>query len=411
MSFRNPTLNIIGGEPECLLPKDINFYARKEGLTQLVASYNLTDLPLASLPTAPDNTAEGLTFQEWNFTLAEVNALTGIMEIGATYKTTDGKTKAFLTLTTVTTLTPTISFTKTDTSTLLLEVRKVSDDSLQWSTTNTGTGAQSETVSGIVEEGDYYLTMDITVGTGKYGLGGNTLTNPLIATTVNSLTEVFVGDDVNVLNEYAFYLSTSLKEITIPNTTTLFGTETNVLFNNGNHFRSAWALRALIIPRGVLLIPKLLATVINSFKYLSIPNTVTTIGSDAFEQLGCIERFTLPNSVTSISDDLARSNKGLQYVQLSDNVTIIEGDMFVACDLQSVTFPAGVTEIQASAFASNYNCLVYDFSALAGPPTLVDINAFSSLNDRCKILVKTGTLATWQVATNWVTYADYMKEV
>ena len=67
--------------------KDVNFYDY-DGT--LVAGYTVSEAQaLSTLPTAPTHT--GLTFQEWNYTLAEINATVSSLDIGATYITTDGK--------------------------------------------------------------------------------------------------------------------------------------------------------------------------------------------------------------------------------------------------------------------------------------------------------------------------------
>ena len=58
----------------------------------IVASYTLEEAQaLTALPDAP--THDGLTFQGWNWSLADINALTRSMNIGAMYITDDGKTR------------------------------------------------------------------------------------------------------------------------------------------------------------------------------------------------------------------------------------------------------------------------------------------------------------------------------
>ena len=81
-----------GGTIPSASPKEVNFYDY-DG-TCLFA-YTLAEAQaLEALPAAPDHSSDTipLTFQEWNYTLAQVNALTNKANIGATYIPTDGKT-------------------------------------------------------------------------------------------------------------------------------------------------------------------------------------------------------------------------------------------------------------------------------------------------------------------------------
>lgn len=88
-----------GGETPEAEWKDVNFidYDGKN-----LYSYTTAEaLALTELPPAPDRTSKGLTFQEWNYTLAEMKANandTGKCTAGAIYFPTDGKTHLFITL-------------------------------------------------------------------------------------------------------------------------------------------------------------------------------------------------------------------------------------------------------------------------------------------------------------------------
>ncbi len=69
-------------------PGGINFFDYKGNL---VASYKLSELPLAEYPEAPEY--DGLTFVEWNWTLSEINqyGMQGGADVGANYEPSDGK--------------------------------------------------------------------------------------------------------------------------------------------------------------------------------------------------------------------------------------------------------------------------------------------------------------------------------
>ena len=88
-----------GGETPEAEWKDVNFidYDGKN-----LYSYTTAEaLALTELPPAPDRTSKGLTFQAWNYTLAQMKenaGATGSCTVGATYLTTDGDTKIHITI-------------------------------------------------------------------------------------------------------------------------------------------------------------------------------------------------------------------------------------------------------------------------------------------------------------------------
>ena len=84
---------------------------------------------------------------------------------------------------------------------------------------------------------------------------------------------------------------------------------------------------------------------------VTIPNSVTTIGSGAF--CGCegLTSVTIPNSVTAIGDYAFSSCNGLKSVEISNSVTTIGDGAFEWCErLTSVTIPNSVTTIGDGAF-------------------------------------------------------------
>ena len=84
---------------------------------------------------------------------------------------------------------------------------------------------------------------------------------------------------------------------------------------------------------------------------MTIPNSVTTIGYDAFS--GCIglTSVTIPNSVTTIGGSAFRDCTGLTSVTIPNSVTSIGESAFYGCTaLTSVTIPKSVTTIGYDTF-------------------------------------------------------------
>ena len=81
-----------GGGGTSASPSDVNFYDY-DGT--LLYSYTIAEANLLTeLPQPP--THDGLTFQEWNYSLESVQTATRRMDIGATYITSDGKTRLYI---------------------------------------------------------------------------------------------------------------------------------------------------------------------------------------------------------------------------------------------------------------------------------------------------------------------------
>ena len=100
---------------------------------------------------------------------------------------------------------------------------------------------------------------------------------------------------------------------------------------------------------------------------VSIPDSVTGIGSLAFFDCSAMTSITIPNSVTNIQDQ-AFKGSGLTSVTIPNSVTSIYNFAFEGCkDLTSVTIGNGVTSIGASAFkyCSSLTSVVFEGKTLA----------------------------------------------
>ena len=92
----------------------------------------------------------------------------------------------------------------------------------------------------------------------------------------------------------------------------------------------------------------------SSLKSITIPNSVTTIGDDAFENCYSLKSITIPDSVTTIGEYAFRSCDSLISITIPNSVTTIGGFAFGNCNsLKSITIPDSVISIGAYAF---YDC-------------------------------------------------------
>lgn len=106
---------------------------------------------------------------------------------------------------------------------------------------------------------------------------------------------------------------------------------------------------------------------------VDIGNTVTSIGSSAFEGCSNLTSVTIPDSVTNIDENVFSQCRSLINVIIPNNVTSIAYGIFSGClNLTSVTMPEGVVDIGDSAF---YYCGLTSITIPASV-TIVGFNAF-----------------------------------
>ena len=89
---------------------------------------------------------------------------------------------------------------------------------------------------------------------------------------------------------------------------------------------------------------------------ITIPNSVTSIGTSVFEGCSGLTSVTIPNSVTSIGTSVFEGCSGLTSVTIPNSVTSIGDSAFADCSgLTSITIPNSVISIGESAFDNCYS--------------------------------------------------------
>ena len=222
----------------------------------------------------------------------------------------------------------------------------------------------------------------VTIGNGVINLNGfdfpsyTNLTSVTIGNSVENvkgfnecknLTSVIFasGSKATTIESVAFRSCTSLASITIPSSVT-------TIDDSGNNspsgaFYGCTSLASVIFEPG----SKLTKIGNNTFRNsaitaITIPNSVTTIGYNAFRDCTSLTGITIPSSVTSIQGQ-PNNNYGYSYGAFEgctnlasvtfapgSKITTIGYNAFYGCtSLTSVTIPHSVTSIQAGAF---YGC-------------------------------------------------------
>ncbi len=164
-----------------------------------------------------------------------------------------------------------------------------------------------------------------------------------------------------------------LKSVTIPDSVTYLGSSV---------FTGCTTLESVKLSSSLNEIKSNLFSECKKLKSISIPSSVTKIGSSAFSGCGTIETITLPANVTEIESAAFSSCTSLKNISLPSGVTKIGDSAFCGCYfLQSIELPYSLTEIGRYAFA---NC--YSLAEVTIPNSVESIGSYAFSD--CKSLSK-----------------------
>ena len=189
-----------------------------------------------------------------------------------------------------------------------------------------------------------------------------------------SLQSVTIPNSVTSIGNEAFYGCMSLQSVTIPNSVTSIENNPFVKCRNikirlspYSTFRTIKDL--LILPNGVLI------SCLTQLQSVMIPDSVTSIGNEAFSECESLQSVTIPNSVTSIGNEAFSECRALCSISIPDSVTFIGNGAFSNCEsLHSVTISNSVTSIGDNTFSY---CMSLQSITIPNSVTSIGDNAFS----------------------------------
>ena len=174
----------------------------------------------------------------------------------------------------------------------------------------------------------------------------------------SSLTSITIPDSVTSIGSYAFYNCSNIRELRIDNLTSYL----NISYNGSSSSPLYSTTQAVSLYVGEELITNLEissgATKIHDYAFIrvnitsvTIPSSVTSIGSFAFSNCSNLTSITIPESVTSIGSYAFYYCSSLESVNLPEGITAINSSTFYGCSsLTNITIPESVTSIGSSAF-------------------------------------------------------------
>ena len=184
---------------------------------------------------------------------------------------------------------------------------------------------------------------------------------------MNAIERVIIEQGVTSIGNNAFFNMTSLSVFEIPNSVTSIGSNAflnTAWYNNqpdGMVYVGNFALKYkgtmpnntnIQLRNGTVRIANsAFSGCYGRLISITIPNSVTSIGSSAFYYCTGLTSITIPNSVTSIGDRAFSSCAKLTSVTIPNSVTSIGDGAFTYCTgLTSITIPNSVTRIGENAF-------------------------------------------------------------
>ena len=226
------------------------------------------------------------------------------------------------------------------------------------------------------------------INIGKYAFSGCTgLTSVTIPNSVTSigdlafdgckgLTSVTIGNSVTSIGHRAFYCCGVLTSVTIPNSVTSIGAQA---------FESCKGLTSINVTEDNLNYAS-----IDGVLYSKDKNTLITCPQ------GKTGSVTIPNSVTIIGEEAFSCCEGLTSVTIPNSVTSIGNEAFENCTgLTSVTIPSSVTSIGNSVFS---NC--YRLKSMTVEATTPPLCGYLGMSD-ISLYVPAGSIDAYKAADEW----------
>lgn len=182
----------------------------------------------------------------------------------------------------------------------------------------------------------------------------------------SNLTSLYIPEKVASIGDNAFYNCNSLNSIQVESGNTTYDSRENC--------------NALIKTAD--------NTMILGCQNSIIPNTITTIGDNAFYLCAGLTSISIPNSVTIIGDNAFAGCNGLTAVNIPNNLISIGKYAFSHCkQLTEFTIPGSLTTIDEGAF---FFCTGLTSIIISNSVTAIEYRAFTGCSGLTSIQVESG---------------------
>lgn len=251
-----------------------------------------------------------------------------------------------------------------------------------------------------------------------------------------SLTSISIPNSVTSINDYAFHTCSGLTSVTFEQVSQLTTIGASVFYNcsgltsidipisvttiKSYAFKYCVNLTSVNVSSGVTSIgrnpwsscDKITSITVDSAnaKYDSRNNCKAVINTSTNELIGGCKNTTIPNTVTSIGYEAFYHCSGLTSISIPNSVTSIDASAFGYCSgLTNVIIPASVTSIGNNVFY--YASTLSSVTCMPTTPPTLGTNVFYSNASGRKIYVPSGSVDAYKTATNWSSYASTIQAI
>lgn len=195
----------------------------------------------------------------------------------------------------------------------------------------------------------------------------------------DQITSVTIPETVEVIEDYTFYDFNNLKRVVL---------STGLTTIEHNAFEKCYALEQITIPNTVKTIgdDAFSGTGLTS---INLPNSVTDLGSSVFSGSD-LQNVTLPSNLKEIPSFMFYCCSNLESIRIPDSVQRIGNYAFDASGLRSVTIPSSVREVGENAFA---NCDDLESVSFSGSGTELSEAVFNGCKKLSSVTLPTGMTA------------------
>ena len=218
--------------------------------------------------------------------------------------------------------------------------------------------------------GDYIITIaNEQIITLGYGSENYTIYDTMVR-------KIEIGNMVRIPT-FAFYRHFALESITIPKTVTSIGSSAFYLCSS---------LKSITIPNSVISIGSSVFANCSTLESITIPKTVTSIGSSAFDGCSALEDITMPNSVTSIGSSIFKRCMSLKNISMSSNIgTTTLYETFSSCyALKNIEIPSKTNTIEKLTF--NY-CMSLTTLTIPDGVTTLGMQSIAYCNSLTNLII------------------------
>ena len=137
---------------------------------------------------------------------------------------------------------------------------------------------------------------------------------------------------------------------------------------------------------------------------VTLPESLTTLGSRSFESCQSLKTIKIPSGVTTIPYQCFLECSSLESVTIPEGVTTIGDNAFFGCSLKELTLPSTITTIGSEVFT--YKNRFQSITCNATTPPSLGKNAFN-YNISTTVKVPLSSIAAYRQAVGWKNFANY----